>query len=199
MVYTVPVLGDNLIFTVESRFVDNDTGKLPNALDLSSKELAKRKLIVYDMSKESSDVPRSEDPKFFLSEKTGRGKLRPGWQRGTDVPVMCIYSVVRVQAKFWGPVRARAEQFVSKNVVDILQEIYRLTFIWIDYWHGKKMDDILENPLKEFPEISNVGSAPELSKGAMVSSRILGTGRRISGATAGAKSMSAASALVSRL
>jgi hypothetical protein len=39
-----------------------------------------------------------EDPKQIKSIKTGRGPLKAGWQN-TTTPVMCAYTVLRVQVK----------------------------------------------------------------------------------------------------
>ena len=45
------------------------------------------------------------DPKIFLSEKTGRGKLTPDWKEkaGPDTyPIMCCYKLVECEFKWFG-------------------------------------------------------------------------------------------------
>lgn len=53
-----------------------------------------------------------QDPKYFKSQKTGRGQLKEGW-RDTHQPIMCSYKLVTVKFEVWG-LQTRVEQFVHK-------------------------------------------------------------------------------------
>lgn len=53
-----------------------------------------------------------QDPKYFKSQKTGRGQLKEGW-RETHQPIMCSYKLVTVKFEVWG-LQTRVEQFVHK-------------------------------------------------------------------------------------
>uniref|UniRef100_A0A803TLF5 Phosphatidylinositol transfer protein cytoplasmic 1 n=1 Tax=Anolis carolinensis TaxID=28377 RepID=A0A803TLF5_ANOCA len=84
----------------------------------------------------------SEDPKYFKSEKTGRGLLKEGW-RDTQEPIMCSYKLVSVKFEVWG-LQTRVEQFVHKVVRDILLIGHRQAFAWVDEWYDMTMEDVRE-------------------------------------------------------
>ena len=77
-VYRNPFLGDRFYLSIESNHlegIDNEE----NAVGLDQEELAKRQVFYLDIA---GDVPRklpTEDPSTFVSEKSGRGRLQPGW------------------------------------------------------------------------------------------------------------------------
>ena len=95
----------------------------------------------------SDEIPEryykeSEDPKYFKSQKTGRGQLKEGW-RDTHQPIMCSYKLVTVKFEVWG-LQTRVEQFVHKVVRDILLIGHRQAFAWVDEWYDMTMDDVRE-------------------------------------------------------
>ncbi|KFQ74418.1 Cytoplasmic phosphatidylinositol transfer protein 1, partial [Phoenicopterus ruber ruber] len=95
----------------------------------------------------SDEIPEryykeSEDPKYFKSQKTGRGQLKEGW-RETHQPIMCSYKLVTVKFEVWG-LQTRVEQFVHKVVRDILLIGHRQAFAWVDEWYDMTMDEVRE-------------------------------------------------------
>lgn len=77
-VYRNPFLGDRFYLSIESNHLAGiDTEE--NALDLPKEDLSRRQIIYLDIA---GNIPRklpTEDPSTYVSEKTGIGKLQPGW------------------------------------------------------------------------------------------------------------------------
>lgn len=68
---------------------------------------------------------KEEDPKLYVSEKTGRGPLLDTWLsdywaecRGKQMPtpkgmaIMCAYKLCRVEFRYWG-VQSKLEKFID--------------------------------------------------------------------------------------
>ena len=108
------------------------------------------------------DYREDEDPTKFLSEKTGRGQLKPNW-RDTTKPIMCAYKLCTVEFKWFG-LQGRVEKFIqtvclitryfklicyNANNSNILKserrlftKFHRQLFCWLDGWYGLTMVDI---------------------------------------------------------
>uniref|UniRef100_A0A8B9N8L0 Cytoplasmic phosphatidylinositol transfer protein 1 n=1 Tax=Accipiter nisus TaxID=211598 RepID=A0A8B9N8L0_9AVES len=121
---------------IETKYEDNK-GSNDSIFDKEAKDL-EREVCFIDIA--SDEIPEryykeSEDPKYFKSQKTGRGQLKEGW-RETHQPIMCSYKLVTVKFEVWG-LQTRVEQFVHKVVRDILLIGHRQAFAWVDEWYGK--------------------------------------------------------------
>ncbi|KAI1232456.1 hypothetical protein IHE44_0006920 [Lamprotornis superbus] len=98
---------------IETKYEDNK-GSNDSIFDKEAKDL-EREVCFIDIA--SDEIPEryykeSEDPKYFKSQKTGRGQLKEGW-RETHQPIMCSYKLVTVKFEVWG-LQTRVEQFVHK-------------------------------------------------------------------------------------
>jgi len=71
-----------------------------------------------------NDYLKEEDPKLYISAKTGRGPLNDDWVKeywadceGKAMPtasgkaIMCAYKLCKVEVRLWG-VQAKLERFV---------------------------------------------------------------------------------------
>ncbi|NXE48780.1 PITC1 protein, partial [Casuarius casuarius] len=128
---------------IETKYEDNK-GSNDSIFDKEAKDL-EREVCFIDIA--SDDIPEryykeSEDPKYFKSQKTGRGHLKEGW-RETHQPIMCSYKLVTVKFEVWG-LQTRVEQFVHKVVRDILLIGHRQAFAWVDEWYDMTMDEVRE-------------------------------------------------------
>uniref|UniRef100_A0A8D2J6N2 Phosphatidylinositol transfer protein cytoplasmic 1 n=1 Tax=Varanus komodoensis TaxID=61221 RepID=A0A8D2J6N2_VARKO len=128
---------------IETKYEDNK-GSNDNIFDNEAKDLD-REVCFIDIA--CDEIPEryykeSEDPKYFKSEKTGRGLLKEGW-RETQEPIMCSYKLVSVKFEVWG-LQTRVEQFVHKVVRDILLIGHRQAFAWVDEWYDMTMEDVRE-------------------------------------------------------
>ncbi|XP_072793073.1 cytoplasmic phosphatidylinositol transfer protein 1 isoform X3 [Taeniopygia guttata] len=128
---------------IETKYEDNK-GSNDSIFDKEAKDL-EREICFIDIA--SDEIPEryykeSEDPKYFKSQKTGRGQLKEGW-RETHQPIMCSYKLVTVKFEVWG-LQTRVEQFVHKVVRDILLIGHRQAFAWVDEWYDMTMDDVRE-------------------------------------------------------
>ena len=128
---------------IETKYEDNK-GSNDSIFDNEAKDL-EREVCFIDIA--SDEIPEryykeSEDPKYFKSQKTGRGQLKEGW-RDTHQPIMCSYKLVTVKFEVWG-LQTRVEQFVHKVVRDILLIGHRQAFAWVDEWYDMTMDDVRE-------------------------------------------------------
>lgn len=68
-----------------------------------------------------------EDPKKFLSTKTGRGKLTHDWKTTTK-PMMCVYKLVTCEFKWFG-LQNKAEKYI--------QNVFK-SFLVTNYFKIKK-------------------------------------------------------------
>jgi len=83
----------------------------------------------------------AEDPKIFVSSKTGRGKFGKDWKE-TCNPKMCIYKMATVEFKVWG-LQTAVESWLHKSMVrDVMLLGHKQAFCWIDEWFDMSMDDI---------------------------------------------------------
>ncbi|XP_008114578.1 cytoplasmic phosphatidylinositol transfer protein 1 isoform X2 [Anolis carolinensis] len=129
---------------IETKYEDNK-GSNDNIFDNNEAKDLDREVCFIDIA--CDEIPEryykeSEDPKYFKSEKTGRGLLKEGW-RDTQEPIMCSYKLVSVKFEVWG-LQTRVEQFVHKVVRDILLIGHRQAFAWVDEWYDMTMEDVRE-------------------------------------------------------
>ncbi|OSX69581.1 hypothetical protein BU14_1377s0001 [Porphyra umbilicalis] len=139
--YSNAWLGDKLHLSVETMH-SSDRGEQQNAVNLSKADLAARSVDVINIA---TDLPNKivpgEDPTTFVSQKTGRGKLRPGWEKTVD-PIMCAYKVVQFRFKVFG-VQTKVEQWGQYYGMRLpFLQYHRKLFCWIDEWHGLTIEDI---------------------------------------------------------
>ncbi|XP_026761738.1 cytoplasmic phosphatidylinositol transfer protein 1 [Galleria mellonella] len=130
--------------SIQTRYEDNN-GTTENCLGLTPEELEQRKVdfldIAYDEIK-PHHYKESEDPKFFKSEKTGRGPLVEGW-RDTQKPIMCCYKLVNVKFEVWG-LQTRVEEYVQGAIREVLLLGHRQAFAWMDEWYNMTIEDVRE-------------------------------------------------------
>lgn len=109
----------------------------------------------------SGDYCIEEDPKLFVSEKTGRGPLGDDWieqQTAKGKSVMCAYKLCRVEFRYWG-MQTRVEKWIHDLALrKTMLRAHRQAWAWQDEWHGLTMDDIrrlekdAQDELKRFME-----------------------------------------------
>uniref|UniRef100_A0A3Q2YFG5 Phosphatidylinositol transfer protein cytoplasmic 1b n=1 Tax=Hippocampus comes TaxID=109280 RepID=A0A3Q2YFG5_HIPCM len=76
----------------------------------------------------------SEDLSRWQSRKTQRGPLEEGW-REDHQPIMCSYKKVHCSFEVYG-LQTKTEDFIHKNIRDILLIGHRQAVAWVDEWHG---------------------------------------------------------------
>lgn len=145
---------------IQTRF-ENNAGTNDQVFEDACPKDAICKLdIVFD------DIPEryyksSEDLRQFRSVKTGRGPFTEGW-RETQMPIMCSYKMVAVSFEVYG-FQTRVEQWVHKNIRDILLIGHRQAFAWIDEWIGMSIDDVRDFEKKLMKETNVKIMTPEIS------------------------------------
>uniref|UniRef100_A0A8D3ANA4 Phosphatidylinositol transfer protein cytoplasmic 1b n=1 Tax=Scophthalmus maximus TaxID=52904 RepID=A0A8D3ANA4_SCOMX len=87
----------------------------------------------------------AEDLSQWLSNKTGRGPLEKGWRDGHK-PIMCSYKRVECSFEVYG-FQTRTEEFIHRNIRDILLVGHRQAVAWIDEWHGLSLEEVREYEL----------------------------------------------------
>jgi len=158
-VYTVPLLKENVRFTVRTKIVENDRGNIDNALQLTAEQIKIREVIRFDITNDASldlaGFSSSLDPKFFKSKKHNKGPLLPGWQLNLkDDEYMCDYSVITVNVVVWPTVlKSKVEEFIMQHLLDIDMKLKRFTFCFIDDWL---------NVITSYSQLMNLGSQETL-------------------------------------
>ncbi|KAK3551243.1 hypothetical protein QTP70_013985 [Hemibagrus guttatus] len=85
---------------------------------------------------------KDEDLSNWVSDRTGRGPLVDGWRQNT-MPIMCSYKRVQCSFEVYG-LQGRTEEFIHRNIRDILLVGHRQAVAWIDEWHGMSLEEVRE-------------------------------------------------------
>lgn len=144
-VYSNAYFGEKFFLSVETMHA-NDRGEQENAVNLSTEDLSGRIVEYIDIADTSgsSDIPNSENPTLFRSQKTGRGPLVPGFRHVMPEPIMTCYKVVKLKFKMLG-LQTKAETWGHLyGIQKPFQEYHRKIFCWMDEWHGMTIQDIRE-------------------------------------------------------
>ncbi|XP_037919293.1 protein retinal degeneration B isoform X2 [Hermetia illucens] len=156
--YTCPFV-EKFSLDIETYYF-SDNGHQENVFKLSGGELRNRIVDVIDIVKDQlygGDYFQEEDPKLFVSEKTGRGPLEDEWLetywnevKGKKQPtaknmsLMCAYKLCRVEFRYWG-MQTKLEKFIHDVALrKTMLRAHRQAWAWQDEWHGLTMDDIRE-------------------------------------------------------
>ncbi|OQV25243.1 Membrane-associated phosphatidylinositol transfer protein 1 [Hypsibius exemplaris] len=124
-----------------------DLGTQSNVFGLDDKEQKSREIVWIDIVKDTvSDYKASEDPKLFVSQKTGRGPLTDSWREDyarnpKKGPVMCAYKLCRVKFAYWGA-ETKTEKFICTEMGKMMVSAHRQAWCWQDEFHGLNIDDI---------------------------------------------------------
>ncbi|XP_078143379.1 cytoplasmic phosphatidylinositol transfer protein 1b [Centroberyx gerrardi] len=127
---------------IETRF-ENNNGDNNNVF--GDKPTPKESVSFLDIL--SDPIPEKhykepEDLSRWQSSKTGRGPLEDGWREDTK-PIMCSYKRVQCSFEVYG-FQGRTEEFIHKNIRDILLVGHRQAVAWIDEWHGMSLEEVRE-------------------------------------------------------
>uniref|UniRef100_A0AAR2KA28 Phosphatidylinositol transfer protein N-terminal domain-containing protein n=1 Tax=Pygocentrus nattereri TaxID=42514 RepID=A0AAR2KA28_PYGNA len=109
---------------IETRF-ENDNG---------SNENVSRQVIC--------DCLTLQDLSGWVSKRTGRGPLVDGW-RNSARPIMCSYKKVQCSFEVYG-FQSRTEEFIHRNIRDVLLVGHRQAVAWTDEWHGMSLEEVRE-------------------------------------------------------
>ncbi|XP_054155190.1 protein retinal degeneration B-like isoform X2 [Oppia nitens] len=162
--YTCPFV-EKFFIEIETKYY-NDCGNQENVFELSNSEVRSRVVDVIDIVKDqlySSDYIREEDPKFYVSEKTGRGPLSDNWvdehwnvlkngNKGKNKCIMCAYKLCRVEFKYWG-MQTKIEKFIHDSALrKTMVRAHKQAWSWQDEWVDLTMADIrkLEKETQEY-------------------------------------------------
>ncbi|XP_051574992.1 cytoplasmic phosphatidylinositol transfer protein 1-like [Myxocyprinus asiaticus] len=127
---------------IETRF-ENDNGSTENVFgDNPTPEDSVCFLDILSDPIPDKHYKQSEDLSNWVSKKTGRGPLVDGW-RNTNKPIMCSYKKVTCSFEVYG-FQGRTEEFVHRNIRDILLVGHRQAVAWTDEWHGMTLEEVRE-------------------------------------------------------
>ncbi|XP_037039413.1 protein retinal degeneration B isoform X3 [Bradysia coprophila] len=156
--YTCPFV-EKFSLEIETYYFPDD-GHQDNVFELSGSDLRNRVVDIIDIVQEqtyTADYSRDEDPKLFVSEKTGRGPLADDWlsehwkevegktqPTAKNMSLMCAYKLCRVEFRYWG-MQTKLEKFIHDIALrKTMFRAHRQAWAWQDEWHGMTMDDIRE-------------------------------------------------------
>ena len=98
-------------------------GTQDNVFNLSQQDLRNRSVDFIDIVTDSvppKEYNTLEDPRLYVSTKTGRGPLSDRWREDyaknpAKGAVMCAYKLCRVEFKIWG-LQSRIENFICDGM-----------------------------------------------------------------------------------
>uniref|UniRef100_H2Y8N2 DDHD domain-containing protein n=1 Tax=Ciona savignyi TaxID=51511 RepID=H2Y8N2_CIOSA len=146
--YTCPFI-EKFSIDIETRYFD-DTGEKENVFDLPKSDFGRRIVDEIDLvNEQSSDYKKEEDPRHYVSKKTGRGPLSEDWlsiakksspkSRGN---FMCAYKQCKVEFKYWG-MQSKIEKFIhDTGLRKVMLRAHKQAWCWQDEWHGLTINDI---------------------------------------------------------
>ncbi|XP_060777649.1 cytoplasmic phosphatidylinositol transfer protein 1b [Neoarius graeffei] len=106
-----------------------------------------------------------EDLSSWVSNRTGRGPLVDGWRNNTK-PIMCSYKRVKCSFEVYG-FQGRTEEFIHRNIRDILLVGHRQAVAWLDEWHGMSLEEVREFE-KQLQQETNKKIKDDMSNSASV-------------------------------
>ncbi|XP_062847825.1 cytoplasmic phosphatidylinositol transfer protein 1b [Trichomycterus rosablanca] len=127
---------------IETHFA-NDNGSNDNVFE--DKPTPKESVCFLDILTDpipDKHYKKDEDLSSWVSNSTGRGPLVDGWRNNTK-PVMCSYKRVQCSFEVYG-FQGRTEEFIHKNIRDILLVGHRQAVAWTDEWHGMNLEEVRE-------------------------------------------------------
>ncbi|KAH8256670.1 hypothetical protein KR026_012524 [Drosophila bipectinata] len=156
--YTCPFV-EKFSLDIETYYYP-DNGYQENVFQLSGSDLRNRIVDVIDIVKDQlwgGDYVKEEDPKHFVSDKTGRGPLGEDWLeeywrevKGKKQPtprnmsLMTAYKICRVEFRYWG-MQTKLEKFIHDVALrKMMLRAHRQAWAWQDEWHGLTIEDIRE-------------------------------------------------------
>ncbi|XP_024940264.1 protein retinal degeneration B isoform X4 [Cephus cinctus] len=156
--YTCPFV-EKFFIEIETYYYP-DNGHQENVFKLSGSDLRNRVVDIIDVVKDQlygADYVKEEDPKVYVSEKTGRGPLTESWLedywgevKGKPQPtssgksLMCAYKLCRVEFRYWG-MQTKLEKFIHDIALrKMMLRAHRQAWAWQDEWNGLTMEDIRE-------------------------------------------------------
>ncbi|ALC49367.1 vib [Drosophila busckii] len=148
--YTCPFV-EKFLLDIET-YYHPDNGYQDNVFQLSGSDLRNRVDQLY-----GGDYVKEEDPKQFVSDKTGRGPLGEDWVeeywrevKGKKQPtarnmsLMTAYKICRVEFRYWG-MQTKLEKFIHDVALrKTMLRAHRQAWAWQDEWHGLTIEDIRE-------------------------------------------------------
>lgn len=144
-VYESPFLGDAFHLSIESRFVEDDSGTHTNALRLSDADLQNRQVVTLNIANEEHlSMTAETNVQNCRSVKAHRPVLDADgiWIRGEQHPVMCCYKVARLHASKFG-LGSRIEKWGHKHGLQAsFLRFHRKQWCWIDSWFGLNVSDV---------------------------------------------------------
>ncbi|KRK06250.1 protein retinal degeneration B isoform X4 [Drosophila yakuba] len=156
--YTCPFV-EKFSLDIETYYYP-DNGYQDNVFQLSGSDLRNRIVDVIDIVKDQlwgGDYVKEEDPKHFVSDKTGRGPLGEDWLdeywrevKGKKQPtprnmsLMTAYKICRVEFRYWG-MQTKLEKFIHDVALrKMMLRAHRQAWAWQDEWFGLTIEDIRE-------------------------------------------------------
>lgn len=155
--YTCPFV-EKFSLEIETYYF-GDNGHQDNVFKLSGSDLRNRIVDLIDVVKDQlygADYVKEEDPKLYISEKSGRGPLSENWledywkevqgkeQFPNGKSLMCAYKLCRVEFRYWG-MQTKIEKFIHDIALrKTMLRAHRQAWAWQDEWHGLTMKDIRE-------------------------------------------------------
>ncbi|XP_024891488.1 protein retinal degeneration B isoform X2 [Temnothorax curvispinosus] len=156
--YTCPFV-EKFSVEIETYYFPDD-GHQENVFNLTGSDYRNRIVDLIDIVKDQpygADYVKEEDPKLYMSEKTGRGPLEDSWLEdywadveGKQQPtpsgksLMCAYKLCRVEFRYWG-MQTKLEKFIHDVALrKTMVRAHRQAWAWQDEWTGLTMEDIRE-------------------------------------------------------
>ncbi|XP_011632532.1 protein retinal degeneration B isoform X7 [Pogonomyrmex barbatus] len=156
--YTCPFV-EKFYVEIETYYFPDD-GHQENVFNLTGSDYRNRIVDLIDIVKDQpygTDYLKEEDPKLYVSEKTGRGPLEDTWLEdywadveGKQQPtpsgksLMCAYKLCRVEFRYWG-MQTKLEKFIHDVALrKTMVRAHRQAWAWQDEWNGLTMEDIRE-------------------------------------------------------
>ncbi|KAF0748361.1 protein retinal degeneration B isoform X2 [Aphis craccivora] len=154
--YTCPFV-EKFSLEIETYYYP-DNGSHDNVFKMSQSEVRNVSVDTIDIVKDQlygADYIKEEDPKSFVSNKTGRGPLSENWiseywkecqnksmPTSSGKSIMCAYKLCKVEFRYWG-MQTKIEKFIHEVALrKTMVRAHRQAWAWQDEWVNLTMNDI---------------------------------------------------------
>jgi len=161
-VYTCPLFSTEKFEVVVYSMHQQDDGSTVNSHDISPLELKQRIVDYIDIVNDPPDkryYRKTEDPRFFHSQKTSHGALRGNWKANAKT-LMCSYKLVSVNFSYWG-LQSKVEAMLQDVIRSIYLTTHRQIYVWLDEWINLSMKDLLKLDEEVYKPLSDKTSSEQ--------------------------------------
>eukprot|EP00123_Amoebidium_parasiticum_P003303 comp14595_c0_seq1/m.10871 comp14595_c0_seq1/g.10871 ORF comp14595_c0_seq1/g.10871 comp14595_c0_seq1/m.10871 type:complete len:1074 (-) comp14595_c0_seq1:369-3590(-) len=152
--YQIPMM-EKFNLEIETVYKPDNGNGHANVFQLRGSDLSRREVEHVNLLDEPYTGNPAENPRTYVSSRTGRGPLQTGWENNHD-PIMCSYKLIRIEFKYWG-LQSRIEHYIADvGLRRFVLSGHQQAWAWQDEWISLTMDDVLKMEMEVAEKLGKV-------------------------------------------